>query len=103
MNKRLTISIITIIFTLTAITTLFIIGASGKQAEPNTASGLQSYFVLKEYNHKIAIFKDGSDSPLEELDVNYDSLPEADKTLLKNGIYANTYNEIISKAEDYDG
>ncbi|MBO5105804.1 MAG: hypothetical protein J6C29_02790 [Clostridia bacterium] len=62
----------------------------------------ETKYILKEFKGNLAIYQMDSDTPLEVLDVKISSLPERDIERIKNGITADTLNEIISVAEDYE-
>lgn len=59
-------------------------------------------YILKEYNGCLGIFKGDYTNPIEILDVKINALPERDAEKLKKGITADTLEEIISIAEDYE-
>lgn len=59
-------------------------------------------YYLGEFKGKLAIYKTDSVTPLEVLDIEINSLPERDITRINNKIYADSLNEIISIAEDYE-
>ena len=59
-------------------------------------------FILREYNGYIGIF-DSSGVLIDLINVSTKSLPEADRNMLRTGIYAFSRNELISIIEDYTG
>lgn len=66
---------------------------------PKTDSETTVY-ILKEYNGNIGIF-DSSGVLIDLINVSTKSLPEADRNMLRTGIYAFSRNELISLIEDY--
>ena len=59
-------------------------------------------FILREYNGYIGVFN-SSDVLIDLINVSTKSLPEADRNMLRTGIYAFSKNELISLIEDYTG
>jgi len=59
-------------------------------------------FLLKEYDGNIGIF-DSAGVLIDVIDVQIKSLPEADRNMLRTGIYAFSQNELMSLIEDYTG
>ena len=62
----------------------------------------EDIFILKEYNGYIGVF-DKSSVLMDVINVQIKSLPEADRNMLRTGIYAFSRNELISLIEDYTG
>ena len=62
----------------------------------------EDIFILKEYNGYIGVF-DESSVLVDVINVQIKSLPEADRNMLRTGIYAFSRNELISLIEDYTG
>lgn len=59
-------------------------------------------FILKEYQGYIAIFAPGFDkTPATITGIEVKNLREADKELLKNGIHAETSEELMLLLEDF--
>ncbi|MDR1805285.1 MAG: hypothetical protein LBQ80_00735 [Clostridium sp.] len=69
-----------------------------KPAEPQVAR-----YVLREYNGGLAVFTEQGGEPLEKYDVPVDSLPELDRELLREGLWANGREELRRLVEDYTG
>lgn len=65
-------------------------------------SSTSEYYILKDNNGKLAIFKGEDDTPLKQLDVYTELLPERDRTALKSGIRTDTLKQAMQKAEDYE-
>lgn len=96
-----------IILSITLLLTVVTIGITTTLAEPQrnefvSSTKSEQGYILKDYKGNLAIFEINSNTPLEILDVQTNSLPERDIEILKNGIRAETLNEIISMAEDYE-
>ena len=68
----------------------------------DTNSTRETKYYLKDYNGMLAIFEGDRTIPLEVLKVSISSLPERDIEKIKKGIFADSLNEIISLAEDYE-
>ena len=103
MGARIKILMASIVITIT--TTIFSFSTVSTPAStPNTSSAdiiIQKYY-LKDFNGKVAIYEKGQDFPIEVLDVELSSLPERDIEKIKNGIFADSLNEIYLIAEDYE-
>ena len=65
------------------------------------ADGQPSYLV-QEYRGHIGIFRDGSQFPFQELEIEVESLPRADQILLAHGIIAEGDAELRKILEDYE-
>lgn len=59
-------------------------------------------YILKSYNGRIGIFRTGENTPIEELDVDLENLPEADQKLLSEGIPAKDKETLRAIMEDYE-
>ena len=66
-------------------------------------SGVNNGYILKEYKGKIAVFLGDNSAPIEVFDVEYSSLPFADRQELSAGIKADNLKKIYQIAEDFDG
>lgn len=64
----------------------------------STAAG--GYFI-KEYSGRVSVIKDGSEVPEMIFDIQTKLLPEVDRRQLSEGIYVETYEELIRLVEDY--
>ena len=58
-------------------------------------------YVVKEYNGRIAIFEENSETPFKITDVRLSELPDGDKKLLSKGIPASSSRELNCILEDY--
>ena len=70
-----------------------------KEAEATTSQHTQ--YTIKEYNGRIAIFKNDNSSPESIYDTYISVLPESDQNKLKNGITVNDKKELQKLIEDY--
>lgn len=59
------------------------------------------YYVLSEYQGKIAVFKNGENIPINVFDTYISALPQHDRKLIENGIQVQTKEELQSLIEDY--
>ncbi len=62
----------------------------------------EEIFILREYDGIIGVF-DASGVLTDIIDVQVNSLPEADREMLETGIYAFSKSELNSLIEDYTG
>ena len=58
-------------------------------------------YTLREYEGKLAVFRGDSKAPYQIYDVSVNTLPEYDRTLLKEGIPAETSAQLDRLIEDY--
>ncbi len=75
--------------------------ANSSVSEPSSVPEDTGY-VLRAYEGHIGIFRTGEDTPIEEMDVKLESLPEADQKLLEEGIPAKDKETLRSIMEDYE-
>lgn len=69
--------------------------------EPAEATTTQGGYFIKEYGGRVSVIKDGSDVPEMIFDIQTKLLPEVDRQQLSQGIYVETYEELIRLVEDY--
>lgn len=60
-------------------------------------------YTVKEYNGSIGVFYGASDKPALVYDIPVYTLPDADRQLLKDGISAESSDELNRIIEDYTG
>lgn len=58
-------------------------------------------YILKEYEGRVAVYPAGAGEPELILDVLVKYLPDYDRTQMAAGIPIKTYDELISRIEDY--
>ena len=61
----------------------------------------KGYYILKEYNGKIASFYYDDENPIDVFDVSVNSFGEYDKQALYKGIIADSEEELNRLIEDY--
>ncbi|MBQ2676181.1 MAG: hypothetical protein IJF54_02110 [Clostridia bacterium] len=97
--RLIKLTIISVVATIAAIT-ITLDSAAAKDSAQNPSPHL---YLMKESDGKIAIYKYNTNVPFQVLDVYVDSLPEADRELLKQGINADSKEQLSRLIEDYDG
>lgn len=77
--------------------------AHGTFEEQRRAITAASGYTVKEYEGKIAVFRENGELPLYVLDSPYiRDLPQYDRELLKIGVKADNNTELLEILEDYD-
>lgn len=91
------------IIALVSLATLTISNNFNKKPEniKNTEVSFVSYYTLRDYNGRIALFVDDSEAPKETFNVFTDTLPEEDASKLKKGIVVKTEAELQRILEEY--
>lgn len=74
--------------------------SSVSEVSENT-SQVEQFYILKEYNGKIAIFHSDSDTPIKITNASIAKLPKDDQQALKAGIKAKDKNELNRLLEDF--
>lgn len=74
------------------------VGDAAVSQEPDTQPAA---YTLREYEGKLAVFRGDSKAPYQIYDVSVSTLPEYDRTLLKEGIPAETSAQLDRLIEDY--
>lgn len=79
--------------------------SSQENSEIITAGSAQSnlFYMVREYKGHIGLFKNNDTVPYEEIQINVDIFPEIDQKLLREGIRANSRQELNRIIEDYEG
>ena len=72
-------------------------GTKGISYMPKKEEG----YLLKDYEGRVSVFEKGKSKPSIVFDVFLDNLPDIDKLKLKEGIYAENYDELLTLIEDY--
>ena len=91
MSKRLKFSIFSLICVM-CIGTLFVNESDNIQ---------QDIFIVKEYEGKIAVFKNDDSKPTTVYESYISLLPESDRIRLQNGITVDNTNDLQKIIEDY--
>lgn len=98
---KLTVLVMLIIITFSAtvfeIYAIKNIGASTDKKEP-----LPTYYTLTFFGDKMAVFSSEKKEPIYTFEVNKSDLSPNDQITLQNGITADSYGEIMLRAEDYE-
>ncbi len=68
---------------------------------PQQTPKSNTYYLVSDYEGKIAVFKNDSTIPMEIYDTYIHSLPKHDRLLLEKGIHADTRQELQDIIEDY--
>ena len=74
---------------------------NSRSAPENSDAVQNDYYTVMEYEGKIAVFKNEENIPFEIFDSFAAVLPDTDRELLKNGIIANSTEELQKIIEDY--
>ena len=61
----------------------------------------EEFYILKEYNGKIAVYSSNSDKPREITNASTAKLPKNDQEALKDGIKAESKKELNRLLEDF--
>lgn len=61
------------------------------------------YYILTEYEGKLAVFKNGDNVPISIYDTYIDTLPKHDKELIQKGIRVESTDSLQRLIEDYTG
>ena len=67
----------------------------------NDSEIIPDYFTIKEYDGKIAVYKNNEESPYVVYDAYVSLLPQQDAERLKKGIVTDDKNYLQSVIEDY--
>ncbi|MBE6828443.1 MAG: hypothetical protein E7514_07560 [Ruminococcaceae bacterium] len=90
-------AVLTLVIT-AAVLISFNLASKDDQSVETTASPL---YTLGVYDGRVALYKRNFSMPVEIYDVYLDTLPEADRGLIENGIYAYSDEEAERLIEDY--
>ena len=69
--------------------------------ESQSSSSSSLSYVVKDFNGNIAVFENGKNSPFKITDVPINSLPYADREILRKGIAVTSKSELNRILEDY--
>lgn len=74
-----------------------------RPALPGTSVSENEFmYLVKEYNHKVGVFKYGQTSPVLTLDVYVETLPKKDQTTLETGIKVYDSTQLERLIEDLE-
>ena len=101
MSKILKISIFSLICVI-FIGTLFVnLNNDVESYENEKSQKQQEIYTIKEYDGKIAVYKNDENKPMEVYESYVSLLPEADRQKLQNGITVDNTTELQKIIEDY--
>ena len=102
-SKRISAIMLAIAVVLSCIAVILslLLNNSSEKVIGNAEPTQKVEYVLKDYNGHIAVFYSNKDTPYEEFDIPTDTFSEYDKNMLKQGIKADTQEEIRQLIEDY--
>ena len=72
-----------------------------KDVETQDSSQNQNIYILKEYDGKLAVFRENQSKPYQVFNVYVKTLPAFDQGQLKQGIHVDGDDELSSLIEDY--
>lgn len=72
-----------------------------QQFEQTQISTTAPFYIIKEYNGRVAVFISTQQEPMREYDTYVNTLPDKDKELLMNGIVVMSDEELRDRIEDY--
>lgn len=80
-------------------------GSSQGSSEIITAASAKEtdFYIIKEYNGHIGIFKNDETTPFKEYDIPVDMLPQQNQQELKNGYKKFSMQDVEKLIEDFDG
>lgn len=68
---------------------------------PQSSSQTEQFYILKEYEGKIAVFSSDSDKPIKITNASVSKLPQSDQQNLKAGIQVQNQKELNRLLEDF--
>ena len=102
-RKRLVI-IVSVLFAAIAVTALVFTlfpAQSQAQVEKPTDTTNETIYYLKDYNGRLAVFSEGSESPFKITEVEIKTLQEYDKKTIRKGVKAHGQKELTRLLEDF--
>ncbi len=75
--------------------------SEASQSQSSSQSQSQAGYWLRTDEGRLGVFLDGQEQPEMVFDVYVKYLPEADRIALEQGIYVDSYDELIKSIEDY--
>ncbi|NMB30736.1 MAG: hypothetical protein GX988_04770 [Clostridiales bacterium] len=105
MNRKMTYILIAFTMVISLLSVSFVklnsTSADAIQQSSQTQVTTAPFYIIKEYNGRIAVFISNQQEPMREYDTYVNTLPDKDKELLKNGIVAMNDEELRDRIEDY--
>lgn len=101
-RKRTVILALAVLVTALTVSLSAAANPAEKGATGSSETKKEKYYILTDYEGRLAIFENGDPYPLEQLDVFVEELPERDITRIKQGIRTKSLEQALSYAEDYE-
>lgn len=83
------------------------VNKSSSQGNSEAAAGVSTkaseFYIVKEYNGHIGVFKNGEDKPYKEYNVPVDTLPMTNQIKLQSGYKEANMDDVEKLIEDFDG
>ena len=76
---------------------------SGASEPTGSSSSAEIFYIVREYNGHIGVFRENETEPFRVIDTDVKLLPAADQKSLALGKRAATLSEVEKLLEDYDG
>ena len=87
--------------TITVVSAAAIFTAGPAEQPQNASQTVEKGYRIGEYQGNVAVYEEGSSTPLTVYDVPVSVLPEADVAALEKGIPVQTARELALAIEDY--
>lgn len=96
-------------FTLTGIITTAVSNAGSEDTSPLASSGAYASviseqregYILRAVAGEVGVYRMGEEQPMFIVEITPELLRASDRALLEQGIYAGTYEELLSFIEDF--
>lgn len=75
--------------------------SSVNEISKNVSQAEEPFYILKDYNGKIAVYSSTSDTPIEITNASITKLPKSDQQALKEGIKVSTRKDLDRLLEDF--
>ena len=101
--KKMILGICCFVFLCLLITNIVIGNIQTQQNTPNNENKVSSNsltYIVRDFNGNIAVFDSYTDEPIKVTEVSTDSLPTADRKMLKSGIKVNGQAKLNVLLED---
>ena len=101
-KKKLITAILVPVFTFIYSFSLVCVGMHlGKKSPPQTLSSIEEYYVVKEHDNKIVVFRGSSTVPMKVLSIDINTLRKQDLQRFREGITVKTQSELAELEEDF--
>ena len=68
---------------------------------PPSSLPVETGYYIKDWNGRVAILREGEDTPEMIFDISTKTLPQYDQEQLRDGLYVQSYEELAGLIEDY--